>query len=242
MGEGNTGGLLKAFNIGALLLVFVFAVAIYNFPELPSLQEAPENDSAIAALDLRRATPQQLEILALNDGAPLFFYTNYNYGNVEFDLPGLTPIDLSVQEASTYDALSHFEESILRSVDFSTPKLISPESTIYALFAKDGRHISKLANVKEVSAVKNYSCRVLDFESGKLVYSQDVPIGVDTGSFLWSPVEMTLIVNLDGSPSAPFTTSQSGIEALDRAFEDFVLKNSAGFRLKPGFYKLIFSH
>lgn len=236
-------GFFTAFNVGVLLILLCFAAAIYNFPKLPRVGEFEMSDSAIVALDLRKATPSQLEILALNDGAPLFFYTEFNYGNIEFDLPTLSPIDVSEQDSSTYSALSRFEEGILKSVDFSTPKLMSPESSIYSIFGR-GTSASGggVKNFSKSEKQQKISLRILEFESGKLVYSGKLDSAIDTGDFLWSPVEMTMFVNLDGSASAPLATSLSGVEALDRSLEDFVLKNSDSFRLKPGFYKLVFSH
>lgn len=239
----KSGENARLFPLGAALIALAFLAALYFVPQLPPLPEPPENEGGVAAFDLSGAGESLLEAVALGDGAPLFFYTKFNYGNVEFELPAMRPMSLEGGDGGgTYEALAHFEESILKNVDFSSPKLMSPEASIHTLFGRESRFLERKAGAAdEGGGVQNVSFSVSDFESGRLLHREALSFKLDTKGFFWSPVEMTVIVNLDGSASAPLATSQSGIELLDKAFEDYARKNSGRLNLKPGFYKFTFA-
>lgn len=246
----KSGGNSRPLSIGAALLALAFLTALYFVPQPPPLPEPPGDSGSVAACDLSGAGESLLEAVALGDGAPLFFYTKFNYGNIEFELPTMRPMSLeSGGDADTYEALAHFEASILKNVDFASPKLMSPEAFIHTLFGREARFLERGGGdgggdggaADAGGGVQNVSFSVSDFDSGELLHSEKLSLKLDTKGFFWSPVEMTVFVSLDGSPSAPLATSQSGIELLDRAFEDYARKNSGKLNLKPGFYKFVFA-
>ena len=90
----KSGENARLFPLGAVLIALAFLTALYFVPQLPPLPEPPENEGSVAAFDLNGAGESLLEAVALGDGAPLFFYTKFNYGNMEFELPAMRPMSL----------------------------------------------------------------------------------------------------------------------------------------------------
>lgn len=233
------------FLMGTVFIALFFLIAIYYFPQMPSLGESPKNENVLSVFNFKNATEKQIETFALNDGAPLFFYTNFNYGNVEFNLPNMRPMSLQKKEENTRKSLEHFEENIFKKVELSSPNMISPEHLVYNAFGRDfntlpRKEISNVSLMEPNNAQKVFF-NVMSFDTGKIVYKEELKFEINTKGILWSPVEMTMVVSSEGAPSAPLITAQSGLEFLDEAFEDFILKNSNSLNLKAGFYKLIFA-
>lgn len=223
-------------------LVVLFALALFYVPAVPKLPAIADGSGKISTLNIKDLPRDLLDMAELNDGAPLFFYTNFNYGNVRFELPEMRRVSLLKKTEDAKISLVDFEKSILKDVDFSLPEIILSGKQNYISFARLDKNSPEAisANSPKTKAGE-VKLEIISLDDFSTVSGRKLQVKSAINGMLWSPLEMTVLVSADGSASAPLITSQSGFEQLDQELENFVLLNVNSFNLRAGFYKFVFA-
>lgn len=221
-------------------LFLPFIVLLLLFPKTDLSLPKPENKvSAISAYDENSVRENLFEITLLGDSSPLFLPTSLNFGVPESDLPQSGSKLANTKKESPMEAMKTFEVSFSLRGGYEIPTGFFLKNLSFSNFMR--------SDLKPVDAARNSGAlmTIVSANTGEIVHSSHIDVGVDSDGALWSPVKMTLAVAEDGSVSPPLITSVSGIEELDFAFENY-LRNNLNKILwekdeKGGFYEVIFS-
>ena len=223
---------LSAMTAAAALAVLAFVLLM---PEFRPLGEFVRPEPGASLLEEPALSGGDLEMVSLYDYSPLFLTTGFNYSRFDFPLPSLS-IPEGAPASTPDDAMADFREKLLaRAADGGGALSGYPDSYVYSDFMQ----ADAAASLPEVADVSTASLSVLSSESGKTVFSEKFPVASVGGGRIWSPTEMTVVVGDDGSWSAPFSVTSTGLDALDRELEEYVGKNLRRMRLKRGYYTII---
>lgn len=224
----------------AAWLFLPFILLLLFSPKINVSLPKPENKaSAISIYDESSVRENLFEITLLGDSTPLFLPTGLNFGVPKFGLPHSGSELANTKKESPMEAMKTFEVSFSLRGGYEMPTGFFLKNLSFSNFMR--------SDLKAADAAQNSGAQmtVVSANTGKVVHSSHIDVGVDAGGALWSPVKMTLAVAEDGSISPPLVTSVSGIEELDLAFENYLKSNINKILLEKdengGFYEVVFS-